>query len=666
MSDETAHGVTSLGAASGGPASAALASIGTAVTPTDQLLTLPPPVLRLLVLSAPFVQALTTFSQLLTWTHPNKFACFLVPLGWTALCLGGRVILTFGLNALILAFIGISWMAKRGGKVYTSATARDGGSGSGGAASAGSTNSTTAGSNANGLQVAREPHVRTLSLGTATQPAVQVLTPTGLNSLLHSATILSKHLQILSRTFSPLLTPFNWRDPALSWATINLLLTSYPFYLLLTYFVPLRHIVLFLGLTALLWEAPWFATIRRALWASLLVRRSARVALRILQGDIRIASSEATDGPANIGLWARLRSLQVLSAAQYRQQREMAAGKSMHASDWQGRSRSGERTAVQAIGGASTNMQRRASETIEIQYLFTIFENQRWWIGLEWTQALLPNERPSWSDPVHLASSPPGAFVLPASTTVTSATEGVKRTFVWKWLDPEWHIRGTAGVFISPGTIGANPNPAVAGPGNLPGSTKELKDAMGASLGDWKNMLANRGSNEDAKAKEARRQSLGPAGLPAMDDKGPPSPSSGHARKGSTSIFGEGLSSLIGAKDGKPVMKGDDGTTKAAKERRGSETSNRPVDEHDDPDDGDILGHPKRLDEAYDTDFADWTVDSQGWAYGDNHWEKPSSKGGMGRYTRRRAWVRRAIVVERVETLDPVSSAQTTHSKKLQ
>ena len=245
---------------------------------------------------------------------------------------------------------------------------------------------------------------------------------------------------------------------------------------------------------------------------------------------------------------------------------------------------------------------------------------QRWWIGLEWTQALLPNERPSWSDPVHLASSPPGAFVLPASTTVTSAPEGVKRTFVWKWLDPEWRIRGTAGVFISPSSIGANPNPAIAGPGNLPGSTKELKDAMGASLGDWKNMLANRGSNEDARAKEARRQSLGPAGLPAMDDKGPPSPSSGHARKGSTSIFGEGLSSLIGAKDGKPVMKGDDGTSKAAKERRGSETSNKPVDEHDDPDDGDILGHPKRLDEAYDTDFADWTVDSQGWAYGDNHW----------------------------------------------
>lgn len=31
--------------------------------------------------------------------------------------------------------------------------------------------------------------------------------------------------------------------------------------------------------------------------------------------------------------------------------------------------------------------------------------------------------------------------------------------------------------------------------------------------------------------------------------------------------------------------------------------------------------------------------------------EKPSSKGGLGRYTRRRAWVRRAIVIEHVEPL---------------
>lgn len=47
--------------------------------------------------------------------------------------------------------------------------------------------------------------------------------------------------------------------------------------------------------------------------------------------------------------------------------------------------------------------------------------------------------------------------------------------------------------------------------------------------------------------------------------------------------------------------------------------------------------------------FNAWAVDPQGWQYGDNHFEKMSAKGGLGKYTRRRAWVRRAGLVERCE-----------------
>lgn len=42
-------------------------------------------------------------------------------------------------------------------------------------------------------------------------------------------------------------------------------------------------------------------------------------------------------------------------------------------------------------------------------------------------------------------------------------------------------------------------------------------------------------------------------------------------------------------------------------------------------------------------------VDEEGWQYGDNHFEKMGPKGGLGKYTRRRAWVRRAGLVERCE-----------------
>ncbi len=42
-------------------------------------------------------------------------------------------------------------------------------------------------------------------------------------------------------------------------------------------------------------------------------------------------------------------------------------------------------------------------------------------------------------------------------------------------------------------------------------------------------------------------------------------------------------------------------------------------------------------------------VDPDGWQYGDNAWEKMSKKNGLGRYTRRRKWVRRAVLIEIVE-----------------
>ena len=239
---------------------------------------------------------------------------------------------------------------------------------------------------------------------------------------------------------------------------------------------------------------------------------------------------------------------------------------------------------------------------------------QRWWIGLEWTQALLPNERPSWSDPTHAPSVPPGAFTLPSSSTTTF--DGTTRTYTWKWLDPEWRIRGTAGVLISPSTIGANANPPVASASTLPGSTKELKDAMG-SLGDWKSKLSSRRDADDAKERRGSSSS-------AVSDQ---QNGTKHARAGSNSgsFFGEGLNALIGAKDGKPITKGDATPTKTGEKPRSNSEASAQLEaaSQKGENDEDLPGHPTRLDESdavRELDVVDWTVDSQGWVYADNHW----------------------------------------------
>lgn len=79
-----------------------------------------------------------------------------------------------------------------------------------------------------------------------------------------------------------------------------------------------------------------------------------------------------------------------------------------------------------------------------LRFLFTVYENQRWWMGLDWTAALLPSERPSWCSPSLHPVSPPNAFTLPNPTTVylpsPDGKSRIKRTATWKWEEPEWKL----------------------------------------------------------------------------------------------------------------------------------------------------------------------------------------------------------------------------------
>lgn len=79
-----------------------------------------------------------------------------------------------------------------------------------------------------------------------------------------------------------------------------------------------------------------------------------------------------------------------------------------------------------------------------VRFLFTVFENQRWWMGLDWTAALLPGERPAWCSASHVPLPPPAAFSLPAPTvsyvTVDNGEARAKRIASWTWEEPEWRV----------------------------------------------------------------------------------------------------------------------------------------------------------------------------------------------------------------------------------
>jgi len=94
-----------------------------------------------------------------------------------------------------------------------------------------------------------------------------------------------------------------------------------------------------------------------------------------------------------------------------------------------------------AVAARSAN----ATVTARAQFAFTVYENQRWWMGLDWTAALLPGERPSWCNASQAALPPPAAFALPAPTTTFLPVDGApdtreQRTATWAWAEPEWRV----------------------------------------------------------------------------------------------------------------------------------------------------------------------------------------------------------------------------------
>ncbi|KAH7923927.1 hypothetical protein BV22DRAFT_1105784 [Leucogyrophana mollusca] len=95
----------------------------------------------------------------------------------------------------------------------------------------------------------------------------------------------------------------------------------------------------------------------------------------------------------------------------------------------------------------STSSITGVDETIpaspNLRFLFTVYENQRWWMGLDWTAALLPGERPSWCSASQSPLPPPSAYTLPAPTVsyIPVAKGGrARRTAHWTWEEPEWRV----------------------------------------------------------------------------------------------------------------------------------------------------------------------------------------------------------------------------------
>ncbi|KIJ49519.1 hypothetical protein M422DRAFT_161366 [Sphaerobolus stellatus SS14] len=270
-------------------------------------------------------------------------------------------------------------------------------------------------------------------------------------------------------------------------------------YVVLTYFVPLSILVGIAGTIVSTYRAPWASTLRTTLWRSAYVKRGLRY------------------------VWNRITGVHPGSAFQ--------------------------------ASTASVNMGPSIPSPAPPQrFLFTILECQRWWVGLDWTAALLPGERPSWCNVAQQPMSPPSAFTLPPSSIIYLPGRNekrIKRTATWRWEEPQW------GVIVN-------------------------KDGAGV-----------------------KRVEQVPPGIEEDNKDG------NYSLKRAATILRE--------------------RSIAASEKEEN-----------------VITTVANVPDAEDT-----ATDADGWVYGDNKWEAPTSKGGLGKFTRYRRWSRVAILEETVEEVEP-------------
>ncbi|KAF8170180.1 Peroxin/Dysferlin domain-containing protein, partial [Mycena galopus ATCC 62051] len=268
-------------------------------------------------------------------------------------------------------------------------------------------------------------------------------------------------------------------------------------YLILTHCIRLRVLVAIAGTVLLAWRAPWVVALRVSLWRSAWFRWGIYHLLAFVTGQpIPLPPTSA----------------------------------------------------FSAAAAAPT-------PTKSLRFLFTVYENQRWWMGLDWTAALLPAERPSWCSKAHTAVSPPYAFALPEDTALYHTNPDgkgrVKRCAKWSWEEDEWRV-----------------------------------------------MVRREGATTLSRVEKP---------LPTEKEENP------------------GL-----------LMKA------ASKMRESNGHGHNPTPSVDESEGDKVSPDSEEQDEELVTD-------EDGWVYGDNKWEKPSGKGGMGKYTRFRRWTRVAVVSETVE-----------------
>jgi hypothetical protein len=206
----------------------------------------------------------------------------------------------------------------------------------------------------------------------------------------HASTEITLHATLADLTtilhLLPSLPPLeSFNLPKLS--IIRLTVAGYIVYATLVCILPLNSIIAIIGTSVLIWRAPWAQTTR---------------SIVISNGWIRYFSKRA---------WGNLTGISPAHPE------SPTALRSAFGAVLSGEKSGGIKSAESVI---NSSLPSDVPTPSRLRFRFTVSENQRWWVGLDWTAALLPQERASWTStpPALKPVPPPMAISLPPPTSV--------------------------------------------------------------------------------------------------------------------------------------------------------------------------------------------------------------------------------------------------------
>ncbi|RYP86789.1 hypothetical protein DL770_004860 [Monosporascus sp. CRB-9-2] len=357
------------------------------------LLATPPQITRALAYSHPFLLPLNKLVGLLSWTTGDPWESFLLLVVFWAAVQYGDVVLRFA--GPIVAVIGliVGMYGRRYSPLSSSGWTENPNTAGKEARRNGGV---TGGHQRGGSETTNTRHQKTLDEIVDTVKVFTTRCNILMEPFLEMTDFLSTQRTATSATTRPALTTLFVR--ILGITPIWILLTLPPLRIITT-----KRVVLVFGTLALTWHSSVCRISRTLLWRSATIRRVAR-GITGLPFEIpeKAKTASPNDRPVETGT-----------------------------------AEVGTEDGVKKPSSALTAALKRNRSGLKdsgVRFTFILYENQRRWVGLGWTNSLLAYERAAWTDEQNNPMPSKDAFELPEVEDAPAK---------WRWVeDSKWRVDG--------------------------------------------------------------------------------------------------------------------------------------------------------------------------------------------------------------------------------